>query len=90
MALRLVGAELFRADRQTHGRGGRQTDMTKQTFAFHNYANAFKNELMCECNYLLRLIGTTLFPYSPFEKSQVEAEQRRLIKCSGTEEMEKP
>jgi hydroxymethylpyrimidine pyrophosphatase-like HAD family hydrolase len=49
-----------------------------------------KNELMRECNYLLHLVSTTLFPYSPIEKSEVETEQIRLIKCSGTEEMEKP
>lgn len=44
---------------------------------------------MCECNYLLHVISTTLFPWNPFEKSQVEAEKSRLIKCLGTEEMEK-
>jgi len=60
-------------------RVGGQADMAKQIFAFYNYANTCENELMCECNYLLRVISTTLFPYSLFEKSQVEAEQSRLI-----------
>ena len=43
MKIRPVGAELFRADRQTRDR---QTDMTNLIVAFHNFANAPKNLLL--------------------------------------------
>jgi hypothetical protein len=39
MNIRPVGAELFHADRHTNG----QTDMTKPTVAFRNFANAPKD-----------------------------------------------
>jgi hypothetical protein len=39
MKIRLVGVELFCADRQTDG----QTDTTKLIVAFRNFANAPKN-----------------------------------------------
>jgi len=42
MKIRPVGAE-FHADRQTDGRTDRQTDMTKLTVTFRNFANAPKN-----------------------------------------------
>jgi len=45
--IRLVRAELFRADRQTDKR----TDMTKLTDAFRNFANAAKNN-STKCNYI--------------------------------------
>jgi len=41
MTIRPVGAE-FHADRQTNGRTDRQTDMTKLTVTFRNFANAPK------------------------------------------------
>jgi hypothetical protein len=44
MKIRPVGAELFHADRQTDGRTEGQTDMTKLTVTFRNFANAPKNE----------------------------------------------
>jgi hypothetical protein len=40
--IRLVGAELFHADRQTDGR----KDMTKIIVAFRNYANAPKSSII--------------------------------------------
>jgi len=45
--IRLVRAELFRADRQT--------DMTKLTVAFRNFANAAKNN-STKCNYITPLV----------------------------------
>ena len=38
MKIRLVGAELFHAERRTDG----QTDMTKLTVAFRNFTNTLK------------------------------------------------
>jgi hypothetical protein len=38
MKIRLVGAELFYADRQT--------DMTKLTVAFHNFTNTLTNGIL--------------------------------------------
>jgi hypothetical protein len=35
-----VGAEFFRAERQTDGQADRQTDITKLIVAFGNFANA--------------------------------------------------
>jgi hypothetical protein len=40
MKTRLVGAEVFHADRRTDGRTDRQTDLTKLLVAFRNFANA--------------------------------------------------
>jgi len=40
MKIRLVGAELFHADRWKHGQT--QTDMTKLTVTFHKFANTPK------------------------------------------------
>jgi len=39
MKIRLVGADLFRVDGRTDG----QTDMTKLTIAFRNFATSVKN-----------------------------------------------
>jgi hypothetical protein len=41
MKIRLMGAELFRADGETDG----QTDMTKLIVVFRNFANAPKNSV---------------------------------------------
>ena len=43
MKIRLVGAELFHADRGQD----RQTNMPKLVVAFRNFANAPKRSLMC-------------------------------------------
>ena len=53
MKIRPVGADMFHAggrtdgvtDCQTEGRTERETDMTKLTVAFRNFANAPKNTL---------------------------------------------
>jgi len=42
MKIRPLGAELFRADRQTEHIAGR-TDMTTEVAAFSNFVNASKN-----------------------------------------------
>jgi len=66
MKIRLVGAELFRADEQSD----RQTDMTKLIVAFRNFANNLHidilvfNPLNAELNpicYLLALLGAYHF-----------------------------
>ena len=40
MKIRLVGAELFHVDKETHRWIERQTHMTKLIVAFHNFSNS--------------------------------------------------
>jgi len=48
--IRLVGVELFHADRKT----GRRTDTTKLTATSRNFANAPKNNTVAKCASVLR------------------------------------
>ena len=45
MKFRLLGAELFHADRQTDGEIGRQTDMAKLLVTFRNFVSAPKRHI---------------------------------------------
>jgi hypothetical protein len=63
MKIRLDGAELFHADRQTD----RQTDMTKLIFAFRNFANAPKIPQYIDSNYedsVLLILKVSLLPFT--------------------------
>jgi len=61
MKFRTLKAELFRADRRT--------DLTKLRVAFHNFANAPKNEHMLS---LGTISGWVLWVQSEFERSLLQ------------------
>jgi hypothetical protein len=46
----LLGAELFHADRRTHGQKDSETDMMKLIVAFRNFANKSKSDKEAELN----------------------------------------
>jgi hypothetical protein len=63
MKIRLVGAELFRADRHTHRQADGQREVTELTVAVCNFANVpLKRQSQSDSQHLIVLILLLTFP----------------------------
>ena len=82
--LRPEEAELFHADGRTYGRTDRQTDTTKQTIAFSNFANSPKMALLTTSVQLQKMCTYCIF-YHHVARSQFGFSSNgiRTVTCVG-------